>query len=94
MRIKLQGFIVMDYRSEYGKAREQLAEWVTQGKIKSQETIVKGGLEAAEKALVGLFKGANTGESPDQVSPFDPLGLTALGKLLVEIKNPEDSPKL
>jgi len=76
MRIRLEGFIVMDYRSEYDQGREQLAKWVAEGKLKSKETIVKGGLEAAEQALVDLFRGANT------------------GKLLVEIKNPEGSPKL
>ena len=52
----------MDYRSEYGRAREQLAKWFAEGKIRSKETIVKGGLDAAEKALVDLFRGVNTGE--------------------------------
>ena len=52
----------MDYRKEYDQGREQLAKWVAEGKIKSKETIVKGGLEAAEQGLVDLFRGANTGE--------------------------------
>jgi len=59
---RLQGFIVMDYRSRYPQAREQLAKWVAEGKLRSKETIIRGGLDAAEKALVDLFKGVNTGE--------------------------------
>jgi len=57
----MEGFIVMDYLSEFGQAREQLAKWFAEGRIKSKETIVKGGLDAAETALVDLFKGVNTG---------------------------------
>ena len=59
----MEGFIVMDYVSEFGQAREQLAKWFTEGRIKSKETVVTGGLDAAETALVNLFKGANTGEA-------------------------------
>jgi len=51
----------MDYRSEYGRAREQLAEWFAEGKLKSKETVINGGLDGAERALVDLFKGVNTG---------------------------------
>ncbi|PHH58848.1 hypothetical protein CDD81_4268 [Ophiocordyceps australis] len=62
MRIKLQGFIVMDHMKLYGQARKEIAQWAADGKIKKKETIVKGGIEVAEKALVDLYKGANTGK--------------------------------
>ncbi|KAK1753049.1 hypothetical protein QBC47DRAFT_51272 [Echria macrotheca] len=75
-RIKIQGFIVFDYAEEYNSARKQLAQWLSEGKIKRKETIVKGGLRAAEEAMNYLFKGKNT------------------GKLMVEVKNPEDAAKL
>lgn len=58
----MEGFIILDYVTEWSVAMKQLAEWVAEGKIKSKNTIVKGGLEKAETALVDLFKGANTGE--------------------------------
>ena len=52
---------MFDYTSEYASARKQLAQWLAEGKIQRKETIVKGGLHAAEKALVGLYEGVNTG---------------------------------
>src|SRR5690349_17686842 len=57
MRIKMQGFIVFDFAKEYPEGRKDLARWLEEGKIKRKETIVKGGLKAAEEALVGLYKG-------------------------------------
>lgn len=59
----MEGFIVFDHAKEYPSARKQLAQWLAEGKMKRQETIVKGGLKVAEQALVDLFKGGNTGES-------------------------------
>ncbi|KAH6984595.1 hypothetical protein BGZ61DRAFT_62690 [Ilyonectria robusta] len=74
MRIKLQGFIVFDHAADFPKARAEIAQWVADGKLKKNETIIKGGLKAAEQALVDLYKGVNT------------------GKLLVEVKDPNESP--
>ncbi|KAK3305853.1 uncharacterized protein B0T15DRAFT_212481 [Chaetomium strumarium] len=75
-RIKMQGFIVFDFAKEYDTALAQLAQWLAEGKLKRKETIIKGGVAAAEKALQQLFEGVN------------------LGKLLVEVKKPEESSRL
>jgi len=61
MRIRMEGFIVFDYAEQYSKARAELAHWLAEGKIKRQETIIKGGLIHAEQGLVDLYKGINTG---------------------------------
>lgn len=53
----------MDYTEQFPEARKQLARWLSEGKLKRKETIVKGGLPKAEQALVDLFNGANTGKS-------------------------------
>lgn len=58
----MEGFIVFDHVQEYPTARKRLAQWLAEGKIKRQETIVKGGLKVAEQTLSELFKGGNTGE--------------------------------
>jgi len=63
MRIKLQGFIVFDYVKEYPAARKELAQWLAEGKLQRKETILKGGLKAAEQGLVDLYNGINTGMS-------------------------------
>ncbi|KAF1949052.1 NAD(P)-binding protein [Byssothecium circinans] len=62
MRIRMQGFIVFDYASQYAEARKELAQWLADGKLKRKEHIVKGGITKAEQALVDLFNGVNTGK--------------------------------
>lgn len=58
----MEGFIILDYAQEFPVAMKQLAQWVSEGKIKSKNTVIKGGLEKAEHALVDLFRGVNTGK--------------------------------
>lgn len=62
MRIRMEGFIVFDYDKQFPEARKQLAKWLSEGKLKRKETVMKGGLAKAEQALVDLFNGANTGK--------------------------------
>jgi NADPH-dependent curcumin reductase CurA len=60
-RVHLEGFIVLDH---FGRAREivpQLAEWMAEGKLKAQETIVEG-FEQLPVAINMLFDGGNTGK--------------------------------
>lgn len=58
----MQGFVVLDYTTQYPSARAELSQWLSEGKIKRKETIVKGGLRQAEQALCDLYRGINTGE--------------------------------
>merc|ERR1712169_123535 len=62
MRIKMQGFIIFDAQKQYAQARKELGTWLAEGKIKKNETIIKGGLEKAEQGLVDLFRGVNQGK--------------------------------
>jgi NADPH-dependent curcumin reductase CurA len=62
MRIRMQGFIVTDYAAQFPEAKKELAKWLSEGKLKRKETVVRGGLAKAEEALVGLFNGSNTGK--------------------------------
>jgi len=57
----LQGFIVSDWAPEFKEASTQLVGWVSEGKLKVQETVLEG-LENVPKAFVGLFTGANIGK--------------------------------
>ncbi|KAL7940085.1 zinc-binding dehydrogenase [Trichoderma barbatum] len=61
-RIKLQGFIVLDFAAENLQARTQLSQWIAEGKLSRKETIIKGGLGAAERGLLDLFYGRNIGK--------------------------------
>lgn len=62
MRIRMEGFVVFDYAKEYPRAQKELAQWLSEGKIKRQETIIKGGIEKMPEALQALYAGANTGK--------------------------------
>lgn len=59
--VLMQGFIVGNYQSQFSEGSKQLAMWVQQGKIKYQETIVKG-FDQLPAALLGLFEGDNIGK--------------------------------
>jgi len=71
MRIRMEGFIVFDFAKEYPRALRDLAQWLSEGKIKRKETIVPGGLEKAESALRDLYDGVNTGKLMVEVKPLD-----------------------
>ena len=60
-RIRVQGFIVIDYLPRFAEGAKQLAQWVIAGQIKHRETIVDG-LEHAPAALNRLFDGDNIGK--------------------------------
>ncbi|KAJ6109602.1 hypothetical protein N7486_001837 [Penicillium sp. IBT 16267x] len=69
-RVTIKGFIVFDYAKKYGAALQELASWLSQGKLKRKEHIVQGGIEGAPKALVDLYAGVNTGKMMVEVAPI------------------------
>ncbi len=60
-RVRVEGFIVYDYRERFPMALAALQQWMSEGKLKTRETVVEG-IENAPKAFLGLFTGANTGK--------------------------------
>ena len=58
----MQGFLVFDYVDQYPRALKELSQWSSEGKIKSRETVIKGGLDQAEKSLRDVYSGVNTGK--------------------------------
>lgn len=60
-RVKMQGFIVYDYRDQFDKAQKELAGWLRHGKIQQPENIIDG-FEKLPDALLGLFTGENIGK--------------------------------
>jgi NADPH-dependent curcumin reductase CurA len=57
----MQGFIVSNYQSLFPEGIKQLGQWIKEGKLKFTETIVHG-FDQLPTALIGLFKGDNTGK--------------------------------
>ena len=59
-RLRLEGFIVMDFYDQRAEAEARLARWVEEGKIKAIVDVVDG-LDMAPQALIGLFEGRDQG---------------------------------
>jgi len=61
-RLRIQGFLILDYASRFMEAAKQLGQWKMFGKLKDRETIVEG-LEKAPDAINMLFTGGNIGKT-------------------------------
>ncbi|MGH8598210.1 MAG: NADP-dependent oxidoreductase [Gammaproteobacteria bacterium] len=60
-RLKVQGFIVLDYAARYPEAIAALGQWLQQGKLKFRLDVYDG-LENAVTTLRKLYTGENTGK--------------------------------
>jgi NADPH-dependent curcumin reductase CurA len=60
-RVKIQGFIVYDYREQFSQAQQQLKQWLREKKLKLSEHISVG-FENIPAAFLGLFRGDNIGK--------------------------------
>lgn len=69
-RLRMEGFIVMDFAHADESAQQALEQWVADGRIRVVDDIVEG-LEQAPMALIGLLNGENRGKRMVRVS-LDP----------------------
>ncbi len=60
-RLRVQGFIILDYAQRFGEGVGQLMQWLMAGKLLHQETVVDG-LKNAPEALNRLFDGDKMGK--------------------------------
>jgi len=66
-RLRMEGFIVSDYRNLDNDAYHDLSMWAKQGELKVVEDIIDG-LENAPRGLIGLLAGENRGKRMIRVS--------------------------
>ena len=59
--VLMQGFIISNYQDQFPEAIKQLGQWAKAGKLRYTETIIHG-FDQLPTALLGLFKGRNTGK--------------------------------
>jgi hypothetical protein len=52
-RATMQGFVVFDYSSRYGEALQEMAGWLAEGKLRSKETVVDGGVGPSRRRCCG-----------------------------------------
>jgi NADPH-dependent curcumin reductase CurA len=59
--VLMQGFIVGNFKDHFREGIEQLSQWVKDGKLKYEETIIEG-FDKLPQAFLGLFSGKNKGK--------------------------------
>ncbi len=57
----MKGFIVSDFQKNFSEGMQQLSQWVKEGKLKYEETIIEG-FEKLPEAFLSLFAGKNKGK--------------------------------
>ena len=60
-RLTMRGMIVRDWLDRQGEFEKEVGGFLQSGKLKNKETVVVG-LDQAEAAFIGLFKGQNIGK--------------------------------
>jgi len=70
-RLRMEGFIVMDFFAQREVATERLASWLESGELVAREDILEG-IETAPRGLIGLLRGENLGKRMVRLAP-DPL---------------------
>ena len=60
-RLKIQGFIILDYLERFPEANESILKWMSEGKIKVRLDVSEG-LETALDGVKKLYTGENNGK--------------------------------
>jgi len=61
-RASMTGFVIFDYQKRYAEGLSQLAQWLTDGSLKSREQVEQGRVADFPDMLLKIFTGANTGK--------------------------------
>ena len=61
-RARMEGIVVFDYADRYQLAIAEMAGYLKDGRMKSKEDVVTGGVAAFPATLAKLFSGANFGK--------------------------------
>ena len=61
-RARMEGFVIFDYTDRFPQAIAELAAYIKDGRLKSKEDIVDGGVAAFPQTLNKLFAGENFGK--------------------------------
>jgi NADPH-dependent curcumin reductase CurA len=61
-RARMEGMVVFDYADRYPQAIAELAGYLKDGRMKSKEDVVRGGVQAFPATLLKLFSGENFGK--------------------------------
>jgi hypothetical protein len=62
MRARMQGFVVYDYADRFDEGRDQLAQWVNEGKLVMRENVIDGDVADFPDVFRRLYEGENKGK--------------------------------
>ncbi|MDE2614065.1 MAG: NADP-dependent oxidoreductase [Burkholderiales bacterium] len=68
-RARMEGMVVFDWAERYPQAVAELAGYLKDGRMKSREDIVAGGVAAFPATLLRLFSGENFGKLVLEIAP-------------------------
>jgi len=60
-QLKMEGFLVARWANRWFEGIGQMAKWIKEGKIRTEETIIEG-FDKMPEAFIGLFSGSNMGK--------------------------------
>lgn len=60
-RARMEGMVVMDYAKDYGKAAQEMGQWIMEGKLHAREDIYEG-IENFHDTFLRLFSGEKMGK--------------------------------
>ena len=60
-RIRLEGFLIMDYLDRFEEGRRELSAWLSSGQLRTLEDVQEG-FENIPSTFLRLFRGANLGK--------------------------------
>ena len=67
-RARMEGFVVFDFADRYAEAAAAMARWLGEGKLRSREDVVRGGVADFPEVFLRLFRGDNTGKLVLQIA--------------------------
>jgi NADPH-dependent curcumin reductase CurA len=65
---RMEGFVVFDFADRYAEAAAAMARWLGEGKLRSREDVVRGGVADFPEVFLRLFRGDNTGKLVLQIA--------------------------
>jgi NADPH-dependent curcumin reductase CurA len=66
----MKGFIITKYAARFSEGIKQMAQWLSEGKLKYAESVVEG-FENTPRAFIGLFHGENLGKQIVKIGDAD-----------------------
>lgn len=70
-RALMKGFLCPDYASDFPEAKKQLAGWIADGSLKSEQWVVRD-FERLPHHFCSMFEGVNTGKLVVRIAEEDP----------------------